>query len=80
MTVIFAIQGLAFALLSLLTPRNLDAMFITSCRSAAACSFINATAPSNPMASSCAHSTRYSAAGKFVFALAWPSVAMLTRS
>ena len=37
-------------------------------------------APSTPRASSSAHSARYSATGKFVLALAWPSLAMLTRS
>ena len=63
-----------------MTPHNLDALFTRSGRSAAACPFINAAAPSTPSASSSAHSARYSATGKFVFALAWPSLAMLTRS
>ena len=57
-TWILAVQGLAFNLLSLVTPRNLDALFITSCCSAAACSCINATAPFTPSASSSAHSAR----------------------
>ena len=80
MTLIYAIHGLAFLLLSLLTPRNLDALLMTSSRSAAARSRANATAPSTPSASSCPHSARYSATGKLVLASAWPSLAMLTRS
>ena len=80
MTLIYAIHGLAFLLLSLLTPRNLDALSNRSGRSAPACSRTSATAPSTPSASSSAHFARYSATGKFVSASAWPSLAMLTRS
>ena len=50
-TLICADQGLVFLLFSLVTPRNLDTLFIASGRSAAACSRINATAPSTPSAS-----------------------------
>ena len=77
---ICATQSLVFLPFTLLTPRNLDALFITSGRSAAACGRTMATTPSTPSASSSAHSARYSATGKFVLALAWPSLAMLTRS
>ena len=57
-TPISAFQGLVFLLFILRTPRNLDALFIASGRSAAACFRINAAAPSTPSASSCVHSSR----------------------
>ena len=79
-TLICACQGLAFDPLILVTPRNLDVLCNRSGRSAVTCSRSNATAPCTPSASSSAHSARYSATGKFVFALARPSLAMLTRS